>query len=128
MLANDLTLNPGSFGGTAANKVFTLAGYPTPTSALRRVQATALTTPESVLISHQSAIRGELTYDRHLVRHDVVLNDPLKGAVKASVWTTIEVPRGTTVFTNAVIKDMHGRLPSLLCASGAMDAILSGES
>jgi len=128
MLANDLTLNPGSYGGVSANKIFNLAGYPTPTSSIRRVQATALTTPETVLISHQNVQRGGLTVDRHLVRHDVTLNDPLKGAVKASAWVTIEVPRGTTVFTNAVIKDMFGRLPSALLASGVMDAFLAGES
>jgi len=72
--------------------------------------------------------RGELTYDRHLVRHDVTLNDTLLGAVKASVWLTIEVPRGTTVFTNSVMKDMIGRIPSCILQTGVTDAILAGES
>jgi len=46
MIAADLTLNPGSYGGVAANKVFVSGGQPTPTSVIRRVQATALTTPK----------------------------------------------------------------------------------
>jgi len=129
MIAADLTLNPGSYGGVAANKVFVSGGQPTPTSVIRRVQATALTTPETLLISHQMGVkRGELTYDRHLVRHDVTLNDTLLGAVKASVWLTIEVPRGTTVFTNSVMKDMIGRIPSCILQTGVTDAILAGES
>jgi hypothetical protein len=128
MLANDLTLNPGSFGGVSANKIFVLAGYPTPTSSIRRVQSTALTTPESILVSHQVVQRGGLTIDRHLLRHDVTLNDSLKGSVKASAWTTLEIPRGTTVFTNAVAKDMYGRTVSALLASGVFDAFLAGES
>lgn len=128
MIANDLTLNPGSYGGTAANLVFVLAGYPTPTSSLRRVQATALSEPNSLLISHQEVKRGELTVQRHLVRRDRTLIDPLLGAVKGSVWMTWEVPTGTTVFTSAVIKDMIGHLPSVYMTAGATDAILAGES
>lgn len=128
MIANDLTLNPGSYGGTAANLVFVLTGYPTPTSSLRRVQATALTEPNSLLISHQQAVRGSVTYDRHLVRRDRTLIDPLLGSVKGSAWLTIEAPRGTSVFTAAVMKDIIGQLASTWMTAGVTDSLLSGES
>lgn len=129
MLANDLTLNPGSYGGTSANLVFVLTGYPTASSSLRRVQATALSEPNSLLISHQMAVkRGALTINRHLIRRDRTLIDPILGAVKASAWMTIEVPNGTSVFTGSVIKDLIGHVPATYMVAGATDAILAGES
>lgn len=128
MIANDLTLNPGSYGGTAANLVFVLGGYPTPTSSLRRVTATALTEPNSLLISHQSVVRGGVTYDRHLVRRDRTLIDSLAGNVKGSAWITMEAPRGVSVWTPSVMKDMVGHLVSAYMGSGVMDQILAGES
>lgn len=128
MIANDLTLNPGSYGGTAANLVFVLGGYPTSTSSIRRVTATALTEPNSLLISHQTAVRGGVTYDRHLLRRDRTLIDSLQGNVKGSAWLTIEAPRGVAVWTPSVIKDMVGHLVSAYMGSGVMDQILAGES
>lgn len=128
MIANDLTLNPGSYGGTAANLVFVLGGYPTSTSSLRRVTATALTEPNQLLVSHQSVKRGTVTYDRHLIRRDRTLIDTLAGNVKGSAWITIEAPRGVAVWTPAVLKDMVGHLVSAYMGSGVMDQILAGES
>lgn len=128
MIANDLTLNPGSYGGTSANLVFVLVGYPTATSSLRRVQATALTEPNSLLVSHQRVQRGSLFYNRHLIRRDRTLIDPVLGSVKASVWQTWELPEGTSVFTSAVCKDMIGHLSATHMVAGATDAIIAGES
>lgn len=128
MIANDLTLNPGSYGGTAADLVFVLGGYPTSTSSLRRVTATALTEPNSLLISHQTVKRGDVTYNRHLVRRDRVLIDTLKGNVKGSAWLTLEAPSGVTVWTPAVLKDLVGHLVSTYMGAGVMDKILAGES
>lgn len=128
MIANDLTLNPGPYGGTAADLVFVLGGYPTSTSSLRRVTATALTEPNSLLISHQTVKRGDVTYNRHLVRRDRVLIDTLKGNVKGSAWLTLEAPNGVTVWTPAVLKDLVGHLVSTYMSSGVMDKILAGES
>lgn len=128
MIANDLVLNPGAYGGVSANLTYVLVGYPSPTSSLRRVQATALTEPNSLLVSHQAVTRNGLTVNRHLIRHDRTLIDPLLGSVKASVWQTWEIPQGTTVFTPAVCKDMIGRLTATHMVVGATDAILAGES
>lgn len=127
MIANDLTLNPGSYGGTAADLVFVLGGFPTSTSSLRRVTATALTEPNSLLVSHQTVKRGDITYSRHLIRRDRILIDTLKGNVKGSAWLTIEAPNGVTVWTPAVLKDIVGHLASTYMGSGVMDKILAGE-
>lgn len=127
MIANDLTLNPGSYGGTAADLVFVLGGYPTPTSSVRRVSATALTEPNSLLISHQSVIRNSITYDRHLVRRDRVLIDTARN-IKGSAWLTIEAPRGVTAWTAGNVKDLVGHLVSCYMISGVMDKILAGEA
>lgn len=129
MIANDVTLNPGAYGGTSANLVFNLTGYPSSTSAHRRVQATALTEPHSFLTSHQMGVqRGGYVINRHLLRHDVVKLDPLLGAVKGSFWMSWEVPQGSSVFTSSVIKDAIGRVPAFYMIAGATDAILAGES
>lgn len=127
MIVNDLTLNPGSYGGAAADLVFVLAGFPTATSSIRRVTATAMTEPHTALISHQTVKRPAATYDRHLIRLDRTLNDPTVGAVKASAWLTIEAPRGVSVWTPALLKDLIGRVPSLYMGSGVADKILASE-
>lgn len=127
MIVNDLTLNPGSYGGTAASLVFVHAGYPTPTSAIRRVQATALTEPNSLLISHQQVKRGLITYNRHLMRRDRILLSTLSGAVKGSAWLTVESPIGVAEWTAAVQKDMIGQLASTWMTAGVTDAFLAGE-
>lgn len=127
MIANDLTLNPGSYGGTAANLVFVLGGYPTPTSSIRRVQATALTEPNSLTISHQLVTRDGLQYARRMARRDRSLIDPILGTKKGSVWLATDIPLGTSVFTNAVVKDMIGHLASFWMTAGVTDAFLAGE-
>lgn len=127
MIANDLTLNAGSYGGTAADLVFVLNGYPTPTSSMRRVTATAMTEPNSLLISHQSVVRQGVTIDRHLLRRNRTLNTALKGAVSGSAWLTVEAPRGVSEFTPAVIKDLIGMLVSCYMTSGVLDKILASE-
>jgi hypothetical protein len=127
MIANDLTLNPGSYGGTAANLVFVLGGYPSPTSSIRRVQATALTEPNSLLISHQTVKRSSVEYARRMIRRDRSLIDPILGTIKGSVWLATDIPLGTSVFTGAVVKDMIGHLASTWMTAGVTDAFLAGE-
>lgn len=126
MIANDLTLNPGSYGGTAGDLVFVLGGYPTPTSSLRRVSATAMTEPNSLTVSHQSVVRNAITYDRHLLRRDRILIDTARN-VKGSAWLTIEAPRGVTAWTNGIVKDLVGQLVSCYMTTGVMDKILASE-
>lgn len=127
MIANDLTLNPGTYGGTAANLVFVLGGYPTPTSSIRRVQATAQTEPNSLLISHQYVERNGIQYARRMMRRDRSLIDTVKGTVKGSIWIGSDIPLGVGVYTNSVVKDMLGHLASAWMTSGVTDAFLAGE-
>lgn len=126
MIANDLTLNPGSYGGTAADLVFVHGGYPTSNSAIRRVTATAMTEPNSLLVSHRSVVRNQITYDQHLLRRDQVLIDSARN-IKGSAWLSIEMPRGVTAWTNGKMKDMVGHLVSCYMTSGVLDKILASE-
>lgn len=128
MIASDLTLNPGSYGGTNADLVFVLAGYPTPTSSIRRVTATAMTEPHSLIVSHQSVKRGSVIYDRHQIRLDRTLNSALNGPVKGSSWLVHEAPRGVSEWTPALMKDLIGRVTAAYMVSGVLDKILAGES
>lgn len=128
MFDNALTLNPQSFGGANANKVYDLIAMGSNnSSSTRRVSATATTKPESLVISHKSTKQGEVLVDQHLVRLDTMITDPLLGPVMLSSWLVLRVPRGTTVVTLQEIKDQVGRLLALEQASGALDRILNGE-
>lgn len=127
MIANDLTLNPGSYGGTAANLVFSLGGFPSPTSSVRRVIATAMTEPNLLTISHRDAQKGSLKYAQRMIRRDRALIDPLMGTVSGSVWFGSNLPLGTSVFTSAVVKDMFGHLMSCYMTAGLSDQFLAGD-
>lgn len=126
MFNNDITLNPQSFGGQNEDKVYSLVSVGD-TGSLRRVSATSTSTPETLTIGHRSAVEKGLTVNQHMVRTDIILNDPDKGEVKVSAWLVIRVPKGTTVVTATVIKDQIGRLLAFEQASGALDKILNME-
>lgn len=130
MLANDLTLNPGSYGGTAADKIYNLVSLDNSAGVgtLRRVASTATTAPETLKISHFTQKKGEVEYDQHMVRVDETQTDAVKGVVTASVWTVIRVPKGTTAITVSKVKDLLGRNIACLMAAGATDKVLNGES
>lgn len=129
-LATDQTLNPGSplnLGGVAADKVYNFIGYPTATSSLRRVASTALTAPDSLVISHRVIKEGAFTVDQHMVRLDEVFTDALLGAGKGSAWLVTKAPRGTTAWTTQLAKNQVGRVFAAWLASGNADKILNGE-
>jgi hypothetical protein len=127
MFANDISLNPTSFGGTNAAKVYSLVGWGGDSSSLRRVSATAASNPETLTISHRESKDGAITTDQHLVRLDESIVDPLLGRVVFSAWLVVRVPRGTSVITLAKIKDIVGRLIAFEQASNAIDQILNSE-
>lgn len=127
MIANDLTLNPSPYGGTSANLVFSLGGFPSPTSSVRRVIATAMTEPNLLTISHRETTKGSLKYAQRLIRRDRTLIDPILGSVQGSVWFGSNIPLGTSVFTAAVIKDMIGHIPSFYMTAGVLDQFLAGD-
>lgn len=127
MLANDITLNPGSYGGTAADKIYNLINQPTPSSTLRRVASTALTAPDRLTISHRQTKKNGITTDEHLIRIDEFFTDPVLGSGDFNAWLAIKVPRGTSVVTMALVKNQVGRVIAAWMAAGHADKILNGE-
>lgn len=127
MLANDITLNPGSYGGTAGDKVYNLINQPTPSSTLRRVASTALTAPDRMTISHRQKKKGGITYDDHLIRLDEFFSDPVLGSGDFESHLVVSVPRGTSVVTLALVKSQVGRVIAAWMAAGHADKILNGE-
>jgi len=129
MFDNAISLNPNAYGGANVAKVYDLVGWGGDSSSIRRVAATATTTPETLVVSHQSSTPkgSDLTTDQHMVRVDKEFIDPVKGPVKLSAWLVIRVPKGTSVVTDQEIKDNVGRLLAFEQASGALAKILNSE-
>lgn len=128
MFDNAVSLNPQSFGGQNVAKVYDLISLgTTQSSAVRRVAATATSTPETLTISHRSVTKGGVVIDQHMVRVDIFATDPVLGLVSMDARIVIDVPRGTTVITDQVIKDQVGRLIAFEQASGALTKILNSE-
>lgn len=122
-LATDQTLNPGSYGGAAADKVYTYVNAPTINSTLRRVASTATTAPDRLTVSHRLSKKGNIQRDDHLVRIDEQFNDPVLGSGDFSAWLSIQVPRGTSVVTTQLVKNQVGRVIAAWMASGHADKI-----
>lgn len=127
MLAVDITINPSSTGGANANNLYKLIGFPTNDSSLRRVTATAGTTPEELTVKHQSLKRGALTYQRHLLRVDQTFIDSIQGPVKVAAWVVVEHPQGVSAVALTQQNEVLGRLHAALAVSGLKDAVLAGE-
>jgi hypothetical protein len=128
MFATDITLNPTTYGGTNANKVYSLIVGPTADGrALRRVASTATTTPDTLTVSHRESTQSGVLVDQHLVRIDEIQTDPVLGKVTLSAWMVIQVPRGTTIITTQLITDQIGRLIHFEQTSGNLAKILNSE-
>lgn len=127
-LSNDITLNPGTYGGTAGDKIYNLLPPQKDGSTVRRVPATAFTTPETLSVNHREVKEGGYVVDQHLVRVDEVVIDPVQGSRTISVWQVIKVPRGTSVITTAQVKSVIGRCIHAVLTAGHTDKILAGES
>lgn len=127
MFADDITLNPQTFGGQNVDKVYSLFSWGGDTSTIRRVSATANTTPETLTVSHRQTKAGVVTTNQHMIRVDISLTDPILGQVVVSAWLVIRVPLGTTIVTDQVIKDQVGRLLAFEQSAGALAKILNSE-
>lgn len=123
---SDITLNPTSYGGTNTSRVYTDVGYLGLQTRLRRVAATANTTPEECIISH-TGIEGTLKRDRRMLKIQKTYTDPVKGEVKASAHLVLDAPRGTTVVTAGELKEIIGQLLALYMVAGNNDKFLNGE-
>lgn len=131
MFNTDVSLNPTSFGGTNAAKVYSLVLPLGNDSSLRRVSSTSATTPETLKISHQVSNSknevGVLQYAQHLIRFDESFTDVIKGSGQLSVWMVIRNPLGTTAVTSQKILDIIGRLIAFEQTAGNLDKILNNE-
>lgn len=126
-LTTDLALNPQNYGGANVTTTFVFVTEKDQKS-LRRVTATALTSPDTLTVQHTLRKQGSLDVDSHLVRRDLTKTDVLQGPVTASVWCSLNYPKGQTAITADDIKRMFGEVAALLCAAGIMDKVLAGES
>lgn len=131
MFNNDIALNPQPFGGANASQTYSLVLPLGTDTSLRRVSATASTTPETLQIAHrQSGEKNEvgvLQYDQHLIRLDESFLDPIKGSGRLSTWLVIRNPLGTSVITTQKILDIVGRLLAFEQTSGHLAKILNKE-
>jgi hypothetical protein len=126
MFTYPVSLNPTTYGGANVAKVYDLIDLDNQRS-VSRVGATATTTPETLTVSHQATGTGLALADRHLVRLDKTLTDPISGKVTLSAYLVLQVPRGTSVVTNQEILDLVGRLLAFEQASGAITKLLNSE-
>lgn len=131
MFNTDISLNPTSFGGTNAAKVYSLVLPLSTDSSLRRVSSTSATTPETLKIAHQQSSSknevGVLQYNQHLIRLDQSFTDTIKGTGQLSAWLVIRNPIGTTAITSQMIIDLVGRLFAFEQTAGNLDKILNNE-
>lgn len=126
-LTADLALNPTTFGGANVTTTFVFVTEKDQKS-IRRVTATALTTPNTLTVQHTLRKSGGKDVNSHQVRIDLTANDPLLGPVTANAWLVFNLPVGQTVITAANIKDMCGQISHLITQAGVMDKLLAGES
>jgi hypothetical protein len=135
MLPNDLTVVdnqssitlPGSLGSKVYNLLNLEGG-----KAVRRVAATALTTPQTLMTSHQTVGKGVNSRLDTLVRHDFALNNAdlaATGGIIPSLAVTLTIRRNLVggLITNTHVKDAVGALLSVLTAAGQLDKLLNAE-
>lgn len=127
MFADNISLNPTTYGGANAAKVYAMVGWGGDSSTIRRVADTATSAPETLTISHRPSTEGKVQLDQHMIRLDEVITDPILGQVKFSAWMVIRIPKGTSVITTAKVKDLVGRLIALEQGAGNIEKILNSE-
>lgn len=127
MFDNNLVVNPNTFGGVNANTTYSLVGWKGDTASIRRDSATAATTPDTLLISHQDLKRNSMMYHQAMVRIDKTYVDVLKGPVVLSAWMVIAIPKDTTIITETAVKEVIGRVIAVEQASGAIAKLINSE-
>lgn len=128
MISASVTLNPTTYGGANADKVYDLLGYSSLSESTRRVSATVTSTPETLVVKHRNLKIKDCDTAQHLVRLDTLLTDPVKGQCQLGARLVIEVPNGTTVVTDQMVKDMAGRLIAFYLASGNHARLMNSEA
>lgn len=125
-----LTLNPSgsvTLGGTNADKVFDLVDFPSKGQSVRRVSVTALTTPETLTISHRDFQEKGQPFSQHLVRLDVQAFSALGDPRPYAAWFVLKAPGDNTTVSSTMMKDAMLRLCRFCVTAGFLDKVLNGE-
>lgn len=135
MLTNDLVVTDNSTAtkpGSLGAKTYALIGV-TDSRSTRRIAATANSTPQTLVVSHEVKGAGYKQRVRTLVghTHEKVDGDiALTGGVIPSCRVQLVIDRPTSsggFITPTTIKDQIGAVVDVLCASGQLDKILNQE-
>lgn len=127
MFSNDLVVNPNTFGGVNANTTYSLVGWKGDTTSIRRDGVTAATAPDVLTISHLETKRNNRSTHQAMVRIDKTYIDVTVGPVVLSAWLVIAIPNGTTIITEAAVKEVVGRVLAVEQASGAITKLINSE-
>jgi hypothetical protein len=123
-----LTL-PGSLG----SKTYAQVSDESPQNGtLRRIAATALTTPQEISIIHQISGKGDLARVRSLIRHrytNFAYIDTKGNFSSMSASIVLDRPLSTAEgITSTICKDSVGALLDVILTSGQLDKILNREA
>lgn len=139
MLTADLAVNASratvTLPGSAGSLTFAqITGTGNSTSIVRRVSATANTTPQTLTIGHELKGAGFAQRCRSVVRCDYrALNTDIAdtGNVtpSASAYLVIDRPiQSGGAITDAIIKNLIGQICDVLTVSGQADKLLNQEA
>jgi hypothetical protein len=126
---SSLTL-PGSIGSVVYNQV----AWNITNQILRRVAATANTTPQELLIAHAVTGKGFAARIRSLVKgtyRDLTKDLAETGGIvpSVSVGVTIDRPvQSDGAITDTIIKNVVGAVLDVILTSGALAQLLNQES
>jgi hypothetical protein len=138
MLTADLSVTDNGTGltnvGGAGALTFALVANPADGSTLRRVAATASTTPQEIAISHSTSGKGLTKRNRTLVKatHTVVnVDTTTTGGVapSASVYIVFDYPPNLSAhITDQIKKNLAGQIIGVIQPSGALAKLFNLES
>lgn len=138
MLSSSLTVisNQASvtLPGAVGSKSFAQVAGGTGNQVLRRIAATATTTPEEILISHQETGKGlqrrTQSVIKAMLRKENADLSTTGGIIpSAEAYLVIRRPIGLgTVITDAEVKTLIGEVLDVVTRAGQLDAILNLEA
>jgi hypothetical protein len=137
MLTNDLVVvsNQGTvtLPGNQATKTFNQVAGSNGNAVLRRIAATANTTPEEILISHQVTGSGYATVCRSLIKASIRktnVDTTTTGGIVPACSVGLTITRPLNMGANIVddnIEDLLGQVFDVITRSGQLAKILNQE-
>jgi hypothetical protein len=138
MLSSSLTVisNQGSITlpGAEGTKSFNQVAGGTGNQVLRRIAATATTTPQEILISHQNNGTGFGRRSRSVIKATLRkenIDPSTTGNITPSASCHLVIDRPLNMgsnITDAEIKTLLGQLMDVITRSGQLDALLNQEA